>query len=99
MRAAGILGCVVAGLLAVATAAATWPGSPLRAGAPEESDVPSVIFLAAAGCAFAAYVAALLLLRRRGGVLAVACALAIAIQLVPLAGPLRLTQDADADWG
>ena len=98
MRAAGILGCVVAGLLAVATAAASWPGSPLRAGAPEQSDVPSVIFLAAAGCAFAAYVAALLLLRRRGGVLAVACALAIAIQLVPLAGPLLLSQDAYAYW-
>ena len=95
---AAILGCVVAGLLAVATAAASWPGSPLLAGALERSDVPSVIFLAAAGCAFAAYAAALLLLRPRGGVLAVACALAIAIQLVPLAGPLLLSQDAYAYW-
>jgi hypothetical protein len=89
---------IVAGLLAVATAAASWPGSPLRAGAPERSDVPSAVFLAAAACAFAVYVAALLLLRRRGGALAAACALAIAIQLVPLAGPLLLSQDAYAYW-
>ena len=95
---AAILGCVVAGLLAVATAAASWPGSPLRAGAPERSDIPSVVFLAAAACAFAAYVAALLLLRRRGGALAAACVLALAIQLVPLAGPLLLSQDAYAYW-
>jgi hypothetical protein len=95
---AAILGCVVAGLLAVATAAASWPGSPLRAGAPERSDVPSVVFLAAAACAFAAYVAALLVLRRRDGALAAACALAMAIQLVPLTGPLLLSQDAYAYW-
>jgi hypothetical protein len=93
-----ILGCVVAGLLAVATAAASWPGSPLRAGAHERSDVPSVVFLASVACAFAAYVAALLLLRRRGSRLAAACALAIAIQLVPLAGPLLLSKDAYAYW-
>jgi hypothetical protein len=93
-----ILGLVVAGLLAVATAAASWPGSPLRAGAAERSDVPSGVFLAATACAFAAYVAALLLLRRRGAALAAACALAIAIQLVPLAGPLLLSQDAYAYW-
>jgi hypothetical protein len=95
---AAILGCVVVGLLAVATAAASWPGSPLRAGAPERSDLPSVVFLAAAACAFAAYVGALLLLRRRGGALVAACALAVAIQLVPLAGPLLLSQDAYAYW-
>ena len=98
MRAAAILGCVIAVLLAVATAAASWPGSPLRAGAPEQSDVPTLVFLAAVGCAFATYVAALLLLRRRGGALAAACALAFAIQLVPLAGPLLLSQDAYAYW-
>ena len=57
-----------------------------------------MVFLAAVGCAFAAYVAALLLLRRRGGALAAACALAFAIQLVPLAGPLLLSQDAYAYW-
>jgi alpha-1,6-mannosyltransferase len=95
---AAILGCVVAGLLAVATAAASWPGSPLRAGAPERSDVPSVVFLAAAACAFAAYLAGLLLLRRSGAALAAACALAVAIQLVPLAGPLLLSKDAYAYW-
>jgi hypothetical protein len=57
-----------------------------------------VVFLAAAACAFAAYVAALLLLRSRGGALAAACALALTIQLVPLAGPLLLSQDAYAYW-
>ena len=95
---AAILGCVVAGLLALATAAASWPGSPLRAGAPERSDVPSAVFLAAAACAFAAYLAALLLLRRHGGALVAACALAVAIQLIPLAGPLLLSRDAYAYW-
>ena len=97
MRAA-FLGFLVAGLLAVATAAASWPGSPLRAGAPERSDAPSVVFLAATACAFAAYVVALLLLRRRGGALVAVCAVAAAIQLVPLAGPLLLSQDAYAYW-
>jgi hypothetical protein len=57
-----------------------------------------VVFLAAAACAFAAYVASLLVLRSRGGGLAAACALAIAIQLLPLTGPLLLSQDAYAYW-
>jgi hypothetical protein len=70
----------------------------LRAGAPERSDAPSAVFLAAAACAFAAYLAALLLLRRHGGALVATCALAVAIQLVPLAGPLLLSQDAYAYW-
>jgi hypothetical protein len=92
------LGCAIAVLLGVATAAAAWPGSPLRAGALERSDVPSAVFLVAAACAFATYTAALLLLRRRGAALVVVCTLAAAIQLVPLAGPLVLSQDAYAYW-
>jgi hypothetical protein len=95
---AAILGCAIAGLLAIATAAASWPGSPLRAGAPERSDVPSAVFLAAAACAFAAYALALVVVRRRGGALLVVCALALVIQLVPLAGPLVLSRDAYAYW-
>jgi hypothetical protein len=60
--------------------------------------VPSAVFLVAAACAFAAYAAALLLLHRRGGALLVVCMLAVAIQLIPLAGPLVLSQDAYAYW-
>jgi hypothetical protein len=95
---AAFLGSAIAGLLALATLAASWPGSPLRAGAPERSDVPSVVFLAATACAFVAYVVALLVIRRRGDGLFVVCALALAIQLIPLAGPLVLSQDAYAYW-
>jgi len=95
---AAILGCAVAGLLGLAMAAASWPGSPLRAGAPERSDLPSVVFLTAAACAFAAYLGALVVLRRRGGALPIVLTLAVAIQLVPLAGPLLLSRDAYAYW-
>ncbi|HSS80591.1 MAG TPA: hypothetical protein VLK24_05285, partial [Gaiellaceae bacterium] len=95
---AAILGCAVAGLLGLATAAASWPGSPLRAGAPERTDLPSVIFLTAAACAFAAYLGALVLLRRRSGALAIVVTLAVVIQLIPLAGPLLLSRDAYAYW-
>ena len=95
---AAILGCAVAGLLGLAVVAASWPGSPLRAGAPERSDLPSVAFLIAAAGAFAAYLGALVVLRRRGGALAIVLTLAVAIQLVPLAGPLLLSRDAYAYW-
>ncbi|HYX77270.1 MAG TPA: hypothetical protein VE757_08845, partial [Gaiellaceae bacterium] len=84
--------------MAVAVAAAAAHGSPLRAGAPELSDVPAAVYLAAAGAAFAAYVAALVLVRRRGLPLLAACAVAVGIQLVPLAGPLLLSQDVYAYW-
>jgi alpha-1,6-mannosyltransferase len=95
---ATFLGCAVALLLCVATAAASWSGSPLRAGAPEGSDLPSTAYLLAAGCAFAVYLLALPLLRRRGASLVVVCAVAAAIQLVPLAGPLLLSRDVYAYW-
>jgi hypothetical protein len=95
---AAILGCAVAGLLGLAAVAASLHGSPLRPGAPEQSDLPSVLFLAAAGSGFAVYVAALLVIRRRGARLAAVCAIAAAIQLVPLAGPLLLSRDVYAYW-
>jgi hypothetical protein len=85
-------------LLGVAVAAASAHGSPLRAGAPELSDVPPVVFLAAVGGAFGVYVLALVALRRRGAGLAAVLAVAAAIQLVPLAGPLLLSQDVYAYW-
>lgn len=93
-----LLGGGVAALLGVAAVAAAASGSPIRAGAPELSDVPSVVFLAASGLAFAAYLGGLLVVRLRGGSLAVVCAVAAAVQLLPLAGPLLLSRDVYAYW-
>jgi hypothetical protein len=56
------------------------------------------VFLAAAACAFALYLLGLVLIRRRGGSVAAVCAVAVAIQLVPLAGPLVLSRDVYAYW-
>jgi hypothetical protein len=95
---AALAGSVVAGLLALAAVAASWRGSPLRVGGSERSDVPSVVFLAAAGCAFVLYLLGLALLRRHGASLAAVCVIAAAIQLVPLAGPLLLSRDVYAYW-
>src|SRR5919201_2010653 len=95
---APVLGAGIASLVGVATAAAAWPGSPLRAGAPERTDVPSAVFLVAAAAAFALYLGALVLLRRRGGAIAVVCVVAAAIQLVPLTGPLLLSRDVNSYW-
>src|ERR1043166_5111040 len=87
------LGLAIAALLALAAIAASWPGSALRAGAPEGSDLPSTVFLVAACCAFALYLGAVYLVRRRGTSVAVVCAIAVAIQLVPLIGPLVISRD------
>jgi hypothetical protein len=92
------LGAGIAILLALATVVSGWPGSPLRAGAVERSDLPSVLFIAALALAFALYVAALVVLRRRTGGPAVVCAVAAAIQLVPLGGPLLLSRDVSSYW-
>jgi hypothetical protein len=92
------LGAGILALLAVATAAASVRGSPIRTDAPELSDTPSVVFLATAACAFGFYVLALVVLNRRAGSLAAICAAAVAIQLVPLAGPLVLSRDVYAYW-
>ena len=91
-------GIGIAALLGLAAVAATWPGSALRAGAPEGSDLPSTVFLAAACCAFALYLGALFLVRRRIPNVAVVCALAAAIQLIPLVGPLVISRDVYAYW-
>jgi hypothetical protein len=85
-------------LVALAVAAASAHGSPLRAGAPELSDLPAAVYVAAVASAFATYVAALVLVRRRGLPVLAACAVAAAIQLVPLAGPLLLSRDVYAYW-
>jgi hypothetical protein len=92
------LGVAIAALLALAAIAASWPGSALRAGAPEGSDLPSAVFLLAACCAFALYLGAVYLVRRRGISVAVVCAIAAAIQLVPLIGPLVISRDVYSYW-
>ena len=60
----------------------------------------AVAFLVCAAVAYAAYVVAALLLRRRRDALRlrVVVAFAVAIQLVPLAAPLLLSTDAWAYW-
>ena len=93
-----LLGGGVIVLLIVAVAAASAAGSPLRAGAPELRDGPGIVFLAALAGAFVLYVLALLGLLRRRGSLVVVCAIAAAIQLVPLTGPLLLSRDVHAYW-
>jgi hypothetical protein len=85
-------------LLGIAIAAASAHGSPVRAGAPELSDLPGAVFLATAAGAFGLYVVALVLLRRRGGALAAVIVVAAAVQLAPLAGPLLLSRDVYAYW-
>ncbi len=97
MRAAP-LGASIAALLGLGALAASWPGSPLRAGAPEGSDLPSAVFLSAACCAFALYIGALFVVRRFRPHVAVVLVIAAAIQLVPLAGPLVISRDVYAYW-
>jgi hypothetical protein len=55
-----VLGCGLIVLLILAIGAASAAGSPIPAGAPELSDIPAVVFLAALACAFVLYVLALL---------------------------------------
>ena len=91
-------GSAVVLLLIAAVAAASVHGSPIRAGAAELRDLPAAFYLAAAACAFGAYLLGLVLVRRRAPRLAVVCAVAAAVQLVPLCGPLLLSQDVYAYW-
>jgi hypothetical protein len=56
------------------------------------------LYLAGEICAFAAYVAGLLLLRRAGVRLLLVAALAAAIQLAPLGAPLLISSDAWTYW-
>jgi hypothetical protein len=56
------------------------------------------VFLAFLAAAFAAYLGALLLARRRPPALRAVLAVAVVIQLVPLTGPLLLSTDAWTYW-
>ena len=84
--------------LAVAIAAASLPGSPVRVGEVERGDGTSIVFVAALAAAFVLYAAGLLLLRRHSNRLFAVCAIAAAIQLIPLAGPLLLSHDVYSYW-
>jgi uncharacterized membrane protein len=97
-RVALVLGAGVLGALVTAVVAASAHGSPIRAGAPELRDGPGIAFLAAVAVAFALYALALVSLRRWRGGLAAVAVLVVAIQLVPLAGPLVLSRDAYSYW-
>jgi Glycosyltransferase family 87 len=83
-------------------AALAWPSSsplePLNAGHPTGDSAWAWAFLACAAAAVAAYGLGLLVLRRRAPRLAAVAALAVAIQLAPLAAPLLLSTDAWAYW-
>lgn len=93
-----LLGVAVLVALAISVAAASAPGSPIRAGAPELSDLPSAAFMAAAVVAFGLYVVALVSLHGRATRLGAIAVLAVAIQLAPLAGPLVISRDAYSYW-
>jgi hypothetical protein len=56
------------------------------------------LFLALFALAFAAYLAALVLVRRGSPVLRLVLIVAVAIQLIPLAGPLLVSTDAWTYW-
>ena len=83
---AAVLGLSVAALVALTTFSASWQGSAVRAGAPETSDLPSAVFLAAASCAFVLYVVGLFFVRSRRTRVAVVCAIAAVIHAVWMSG-------------
>jgi len=99
-RAALLAASAVALLIAGCVACAWVEGAPLvpadagRAGGGRLG----ILFLALLVAAFAAYLAALALLRRRPPGLRAVLLIALAIQVAPLAGPLLLSTDAWTYW-
>jgi hypothetical protein len=87
------LGAATAVALITAIIAASRHGSPVPVGGFELGDAASIVFIVALAVAFALYAGALLTLRHGGGPLTLVCAIAAAIQLIPLAGPLLLSHD------
>jgi glycosyl transferase family 87 len=92
------LGFAVAAALATSIAVASARGSPIAVGGVERGDTWAAAFLVLLAVAFGLYLGALVLLRPRRGSVALVCALAVAIQLAPLAGPLLLSRDAYSYW-
>ena len=93
-----LLGITTALTIGVSVLAGSARGSALRVGGVERGDRASVVFIVALALGFATYAGALLLLRRRGGNTAAVCAIAVAIQLIPLGGPLLLSHDVYSYW-
>jgi hypothetical protein len=89
-------------VLVLGAALLAWPdGSPLEplhGGHPRGDTTWSWLFLTAAGLGLAAYVAGWTLLRSRAAALGAVAAVAVAVQLAPLAGPLLLSTDAWTYW-
>jgi MYXO-CTERM domain-containing protein len=99
MRPALFAGSALAGAVGVAVAAAALPGSGLSPTSVEHGDLGGVLFLVAAFAGFAFYVLGVALIGRCPAVpLRAVCALAVAVQLTPLAGPLLISRDVFAYW-
>ena len=92
------------GVLALVSvcAALAWPDDsplvPLNGGRPGGDVAYAWAFLVATIAAFVLYVAALVVLARRGARLRLVATIAVAIQLVPLGAPLLLSTDAWTYW-
>jgi hypothetical protein len=97
-RLAPALGVAAAIALVAAIVAADTRGSPVPVGGVEHADTAAIVFILTLAAAFALYLGGLLVLRRVGAPLAVVCAIAAAIQLIPLGGPLLLSHDVYSYW-
>jgi hypothetical protein len=94
----GALGIGAIAAIAGAVVAAAHPGSPVRIGGVERTDTWTALFLALVAVAFLLYVCALVVLRSGRQAVAVVAAVAVAIQLTPLAGPLLISRDVYSYW-
>jgi alpha-1,6-mannosyltransferase len=92
------LGIAIAVALGAAIFAASTRGSPVPPGGLELGDTASIVFVVALAVGFALYAAALVTLRRARGPLVLVCTIAVAIQLIPLTGPLLLSHDVYSYW-
>jgi hypothetical protein len=101
MSRAALLAAAAVALLVAGCVACAWveaaPLVPADAGRAGGGDL-GILFLALLVAAFAAYLAALALLRRRSPGLRAVLVAAAVIQLTPLAGPLLLSTDAWTYW-
>jgi hypothetical protein len=91
-------GAATACALATAIVSAATRGSPVPVGGIERGDAGSIVFIVALVVSFVLYAGGLVTLRRAGGRLMTVCVIAVAIQLIPLAGPLLLSHDVYSYW-
>ncbi len=94
------VGAGVAVTVLAASLAASRTGSPVAAtGGGQPASGSAWLFLVLLGTAFGGYAAALWLLRRSAARVAAVAAVALVVQLTPLAAPLLLSTDAWTYWG